>query len=88
MSAGELVELNKYDTKQFHFVSGIPYDWILPKVYGVIHHGGSGTTHMVLRNGCVSLIIPHIIDHYIRDARVAELGTGPRGLTGREGSKK
>ena len=57
-----LVKSEKYDSNLIHFVSRIPYDWILPKIYGVIHHGGSGTTHLGLKYGCATMVIPHIID--------------------------
>ncbi|MGB4844832.1 MAG: nucleotide disphospho-sugar-binding domain-containing protein [Ferruginibacter sp.] len=78
--SGGLTEPEAYDRDLFHFVQGIPYDWIFPKVYGVIHHGGSGTTHMAIKNGCVSLIIPHIIDQFVWDRIAYEKGIGPRGI--------
>ncbi len=80
-SSGGLTEPESYDRNLFHFVSGIPYDWVFPKMYGVIHHGGSGTTHMALKNGCVSLIIPHIIDQFIWNQIAYEKGVGPMGIS-------
>jgi sterol 3beta-glucosyltransferase len=44
-ASGGLIEPRKYNSDLIHFVSGIPYDWILPQMYALIHHGGSGTTH-------------------------------------------
>lgn len=79
-SAGGLLEPNTYDHDLFHFVSSIPYEWILPKMYGVIHHGGSGTTHMTLRHGCASLVIPHIIDQFAWDQILSAQGVGPSGI--------
>ncbi|MCB0631810.1 MAG: glycosyltransferase, partial [Lewinella sp.] len=58
----------------------IPYDWALPKIYGIIHHGGSGTTHMGLKHGCATMIIPHIIDQFVWNNLVAEQGAGPKGI--------
>jgi sterol 3beta-glucosyltransferase len=49
-------------------------------MYGVIHHGGSGTTHMALRNGCATMIIPHIVDQFVWDRIVHDVGVGPRGI--------
>jgi len=79
-ASGGLVEPNSYDKNLIHFVSRIPYDWIFPKVYAVIHHGGSGTTHMALKYGCATMIIPHIIDQFVWNKIVAEKGVGIRGI--------
>jgi UDP:flavonoid glycosyltransferase YjiC (YdhE family) len=62
------------------FVDNIPYDWILPKIYAIVHHGGSGTTHTACKYGCPSLIIPHIVDQYFWNRRIADLGLGPLGV--------
>ncbi|MCB0637587.1 MAG: glycosyltransferase, partial [Lewinella sp.] len=79
-ASGGLVEPTDYDRQLIHFVPRIPYDWILPKVHGVVHHGGSGTTHLALKYGCASLIIPHIIDQFVWNSLVHELGAGPKGI--------
>lgn len=79
-ASGGLIEPPKYDTNLIHFVKQIPYDWIFPKMYAVIHHGGSGTTHMALKYGCASMIIPHIIDQYSWNDLVSNLGVGPKGI--------
>lgn len=79
-AGGGLIEPEFYDNDLVHFVSGIPYDWIFPKVYAVIHHGGSGTTHMALKYGCASMVIPHIIDQFIWNDIVFEKGAGPKGI--------
>jgi len=77
---GGLVEPEKYNTDLIHFVSGIPYEWIFPKMYAVVHHGGSGTTHLALKYGCASLIIPHVIDQFVWSRLITDLGVGPKGL--------
>lgn len=79
-SSGGLVSPSTYDTDLFHFVSHIPYDWIFKRMYAVIHHGGSGTTHMGLKNGCASLIIPHVIDQFVWNEIIHEKGLGPKGI--------
>lgn len=71
-ASGGLVEPENYDKEQFYFVNRIPYDWVFPKLYAVIHHGGSGTTHTAIKYGCASLIIPHIIDQYVWNKIVFE----------------
>jgi len=79
-SSGGLVEPEAYDRDLFHFVGAVPYDWLFPRVYAVIHHGGSGTTHMAVRNGCASMIIPHVIDQFNWDRTIEEKDLGPRGV--------
>ena len=79
-SFGGLTEPDEYDRELFYFVKNIPYDWIFPRVYGVIHHGGAGTTQTALKYGCASLIIPHIIDQFMWNTAVHDLGAGPLGV--------
>ena len=80
-SSGGLEMPEKYNKELFYFIRDIPYEWIFPKVYGVIHHGGSGTTHTVVKYGCASLIIPHIIDQFMWNKVLADKGVGPKGIS-------
>ncbi|MDB4088241.1 glycosyltransferase [Flavobacteriales bacterium] len=75
-----LIEPENYNKDLFFFVSRIPYDYIFPKMYAVIHHGGSGTTHTAIKYGCASLIIPHIIDQYVWNKIIYKKGLGPLGI--------
>lgn len=77
---GGLQQSNQYQKELFHFVDQIPYDWAFNKMYAAIHHGGSGTTHMSLKHGCATMIIPHIIDQFVWNKMVAEKGAGPLGM--------
>lgn len=79
-AAGGLKVPKNYNRNLFHFVSSIPYDWIFLKVYAVIHHGGSGTTHTALKNGCASMIIPHIIDQFVWNKIIFQKKIGPLGI--------
>lgn len=63
------------------FVENIPYDWIFPKIYAVVHHGGSGTTHSAIKYGCASMIVPHILDQHVWNDLLPELNLGPRGIS-------
>ena len=82
LASGGLIEIDDFkQNENFFFVNQIPYDWIFDKLYGVIHHGGSGTTHTVLKYGCVSLIIPHIIDQFGWNNLISKLGAGPKGIS-------
>lgn len=79
-ASGGLIEPAEYDADLLHFVKYVPYDWILPKVHAMVHHGGSGTTHLALKYGCASMIIPHMIDQYVWNNVVSDLGAGPKGI--------
>jgi len=75
-----LIAIETYSSKShFLFVNEIPYNWIMSKVYAVVHHGGSGTTHIGIKHACPTLIIPHIIDQYTWNNLIYELGVGPKG---------
>ena len=78
-ASGGLVEPETYNKEHIFFLNQIPYDWIFPKVDAVIHHGGSGTTHLALKYGCASMIIPHIIDQFVWNKIICEKGLGPQG---------
>jgi UDP:flavonoid glycosyltransferase YjiC (YdhE family) len=54
-----------------------PHDWLLPRMAGIVHHGGAGTTAAGLRAGKPTLIIPHMSDQPYWGRRVHELGVGP-----------
>lgn len=55
-----------------------PHDWLLPRMAGIVHHGGAGTTAAGLRAGKPTLIIPHMSDQPYWGRRVYELGVGPK----------
>lgn len=78
-ASGGLAEPEEYDHDLLYFISDISYDWLFPKLYGVVHHGGSGTTHLALKYGCATMIIPHIIDQFVWNKIVNRLGAGPKG---------
>lgn len=79
-ASGGLVKPGKYDSSLIYFVRQIPYEWIFPKMYAVIHHGGSGTTHLALKYGCVTMIIPHIIDQFVWNRILYDLKVSPHGI--------
>jgi len=56
----------------------IPYDWLLPRMTAVVHHGGAGTTAAGLRAGLPSVIVPFASDQPFWGRRVWELDVGPR----------
>lgn len=79
--SGGLVKLETPYSTPIHYVSNIPYDWLLPQVDYMVHHGGSGTTHMAMKYGCPSVIIPHIIDQFLWNEINNKEGLGPKGVS-------
>lgn len=80
IAGGGLTKPVHFNSSLFHFVKQIPYEWIFSRVYAVMHHGGSGTTHLALNHGCSSLIIPHIIDQHVWNTIIYEKKLGPKGI--------
>jgi UDP:flavonoid glycosyltransferase YjiC (YdhE family) len=78
---GGLVEIDTYaNQRNFYFVEGIPYSWLLPQVDAMICHGGAGTTHQALLHGLPTMIVPHIMDQHVWAQLVHNLGAGTQGL--------
>lgn len=42
----------------------LPHARVLPRCAVIVHHGGAGTTHAVLRAGRPSIVVPHIADQF------------------------
>ncbi|MCB0891363.1 MAG: glycosyltransferase, partial [Propionibacteriaceae bacterium] len=54
-----------------------PHDALFPRLAGVIHHGGAGTTAAALRAGVPSVAVPAVFDQYYHAHRLHVLGVGP-----------
>lgn len=63
-------------------VSEVPYTWLLPRLAGLVHHGGLGTTHVCIAAGCPQQIVPFGWDQPHWGRRVHDLGVGPPPLPG------
>lgn len=78
LASGGLVRLPEFeDNPQFCFVARVSYPDVLPKAQAIIHHGGSGTTHLGLKYGCPTLVIPHVFDQFTWGGWIAAMGAGP-----------
>ena len=77
---GGLVKPDKFNSELIYFVSQISYDWIFPKMYAVIQHGGAGTTHLALKYACAIMIIPHFMDQFVWNRIAFDMGLGPQGV--------
>ncbi|OON98525.1 MAG: hypothetical protein ATN35_00910 [Epulopiscium sp. Nele67-Bin004] len=80
ISGGGLVEPDRYNKETTLFVSSIPYDYILPKMYAVVHHGGAGTTHSAISSACATMAIPHTVDQPMWNEWISKLQLGPKGI--------
>ncbi|MFO0889615.1 MAG: glycosyltransferase [Isosphaeraceae bacterium] len=67
-----------------YVAESVPYDWLLPRVAAVVHHGGAGTTAVALRAGKPSVVCPFVADQPFWGRRVAALGVGPRPIPQRK----
>ena len=61
-------------------ISDVPHAWLFPRVRGVVHHGGAGTTHAALLAGVPQAAVPHIADQPYWGRRIHEEGLGPAPL--------
>lgn len=61
-------------------VTDVDHRALLPRLRAVVHHGGSGTTHVATAAGLPQLVVPHLGDqpHYGR--QVGRIGLGPRAV--------
>jgi len=58
------------------FLPWAPHRRLIPSCSAVVHHGGAGTTHMALRAGKPSVVLPFIIEQRAWAKRVAKVGGG------------
>ena len=61
ISGWEPQEINN----NFHYIkNNISFEYLLPKISLLIHHGGPGTIFMALKNKIPSIIVPYIPDQF------------------------
>lgn len=61
-----------------HLLESVPHDWLFPRMQGVVHHGGAGTTGTGLMAGVPNLLIPFFGDQPFWAQRVFGMRAGPR----------
>jgi sterol 3beta-glucosyltransferase len=64
--------------EHIHALDNIPHSWLFPRMAGVVHHGGAGTTAAGLQAGVPSLLIPHGTDQPFWARRLHDLGLSPK----------
>jgi sterol 3beta-glucosyltransferase len=55
----------------------VHYPTLLSRISAVVHHGGAGTLHEIVRAGKPSVAMPHISDQYFWAHAAFKLGLGP-----------
>ena len=70
------------DVREDSFVvDDVNHQALFPRVAGVVHHGGAGTTTAAARAGTPQVVVPQLADQPYWGARVAELGIGATAST-------
>ncbi len=54
----------------------VDFGQTLPRLAGIIHHGGVGTTHAALRAGLPQVAVPHAGDQQPQAGRITQAGVG------------
>lgn len=61
-----------------YLLDSAPHSWLFPRMAGVVHHGGAGTTAAALRANVPATVVPHFTDQPFWARRVYELGVGAK----------
>jgi UDP:flavonoid glycosyltransferase YjiC (YdhE family) len=69
---------NGYINQHIYTIGDVPHGTLFPNMAGIIHHGGSGTTHTAARSGIPQFILPQIIDQYYWGYSIYKQGIGPK----------
>jgi UDP:flavonoid glycosyltransferase YjiC (YdhE family) len=64
--------------KTIYTINDAPHGTLFPRLAGVMHHGGCGTTHTAARAGLPQFILPQIADQFYWGHRIHCLGLGPK----------
>ena len=73
-------QVDSIDRKNVFVADYIPHDWLFPRMAGVVHHGGAGTTAAGILAGRPTLIIPFGGDQPFWGYRVQQMGLGPKAI--------
>lgn len=74
---GELGEITLPD--HVRAIGNVDFQRLFPRCAAVVHHGGSGTTHIAARAGVPQIIVPlDGFDQHYWASRIRTLGLGPR----------
>ncbi len=85
-SAGSRVVISKFweepsefsRSEDVFFISKYPHLKLFPRMAGVIHHGGAGTTAASAASGVPQIVVPHLLDQYYWGHQVYRSRLGPK----------
>jgi len=75
---------NKHYPENIFVIDDVNHALLFPKMAGVMHHGGSGTTHTGAKAGVPQFIMPEIIDQYYWGNRIYKMGLGPKPISSKK----
>lgn len=61
-----------------YILKSAPHAWLFPRMAGVVHHGGAGTTAAGFRAGVPQFVVPHFADQPYWARRAHDLGVAPK----------
>lgn len=64
------------DSKNVFMVGDVSHRSLFPRLAGVVHHGGAGTTANAAWAGVPQIIVPHQFDQFVYAHRIGQLGLG------------
>ncbi len=64
------------DPERVLFIGPEPHGKLFPRVAAIMHHGGSGTTHVAMKSGVPQIVMPHLLDQYYWAYHVRRIGIG------------
>lgn len=67
--------------EQVHVLGNLPHHLLFPRLAGVVHHGGAGTTSTAAWAGVPQWVVPHLMDQHYWGNQVHQLGLGPAPLS-------
>ena len=85
-SAGSRVVIAKFweepsefsRSEDVFFISKYPHLKLFPRMAGIIHHGGAGTTAASAVSGVPQIVVPHLLDQYYWGHQVYRSNLGPK----------
>ena len=77
LTAPLAAQVSPEQTDNIFWISGVFHDWLFPKLAGVVHHGGAGTTATGIRAGVPTITVPTFGDQFLWGQQIADLGLGP-----------
>lgn len=69
---------DQYINKNIFAVGETDHGSLFPKMAGIVHHGGSGTTHTAAKAGIPQFILPQFYDQYFWGNSIYKKGIGPK----------